>query len=621
MLVSNNITKLLVKKTTILVYIAFAFLIFSVCKSLATAPMINGDGHEYYLMSESFFNHGSANLLEEDIQTAKAKSEKYEFVIPYINDQSISGYYESIYDELYSYHFFAYVIATLPFKYIAQLFGLNDLYGFYLANIFIYFTSLLVMAFSKNSFKFNLSLMLFAIFGPGYFYITWTHPEVYTYGLVFSAIALYFSNSKKWFYFLFAVASFQNPPVILFSSCFLIYDIVNWFRAGRHKDIIYSVFLTGLSLIPSVFYFYNYGVPNLIAREGYSELANISINRVVGLIFSPVHGLILYNPLLSVLFFVALVCVLFKRNNVFFSFLMAIGIFLTISASATTHNWNSGMTNVIRYAVWVYPLLCMFVAVVFKKYILEVSLVNCFAFLLSALFIVNNGYVHFNSLSTSIITHAPRFMITDYESFCENTYHQDGYLQFKGRDALPCLAEDKSGNVRIIYTDYNSMARFSDKDFEFNSELLLPFVRDALTSNEASFVYLPKGLLFRKSLSWDVSELPTIVGRVNEHGYLNSQNVEGFLSYGPYVRLPSGSYQAVIEYSCEGEGDCGAWDIILSNSVVLDSGSLSSQSTGIIKRNFKVGSAQENEPIEIRTQYLNSSTDLVLKKIKIEILR
>ncbi|MFA0405907.1 hypothetical protein [Vibrio sp. 10N.222.52.C12] len=609
------------KKNYIFPIIISFFVIYLWSVISTNAPVIRGDGNEYYLMTESFLNHGSPELLEQDILSAKEKSERDSFNIPYIDDENISGYYESNDDREYSYHFFSYALAVLPFKMISDVFNLHDLQSFYMANVFFMFLAVTVISLGKNSFSIKISLILMAMFGPGIFYVDWTHPEVFTYSLLFMGIGFYLSGSRRLFYILFALASFQNPPVILFSSAILFCDLVFSYKEKKYGLLFQSIAITGISLLPSMFYLYHYGVPNIIAREGYSDVLNISIERIVGLFLSPVSGLIIYNCVLLLAFFTCIVRALIVKSNLSYNIAMMFGIFIAVCAGATTHNWNSGMDNVIRYSVWIYPLICMFVISVWAKYCTHVSLLNALVFFIAINTITNSSYVYFNSLSQFIINNFPRLLYSDYETFCENTAHQDGYVEFNGLNSFPCLAMDSSSNVRIMYTDKASLSKFLSRESDYeHSKLLNGISEKQLEAGKFSYVYLPKDVLKRKRYSWKASELPSIVGRVNNNGEVLSDGVTGFLTFGPYLQLQPGKYRAVIEYMCIGSSSCGYWDIVVGSDGVSHNGSLLNAIQGRVESQFELVESQKDKLLEVRTNYTNPESELVIKRISVEIL-
>lgn len=54
--------------------ISIATLAFFVALSLSMKPRLKGDGKEYYLMIESFINHRTPDLRDEDILSFKEKN-------------------------------------------------------------------------------------------------------------------------------------------------------------------------------------------------------------------------------------------------------------------------------------------------------------------------------------------------------------------------------------------------------------------------------------------------------------------------------------------------------------------------------------------------------------------
>lgn len=115
-------------------------------------------------------------------------------------------------------------------------------------------------------------LVLFLIFNPIIYYLDWAHPEVFTYVFVVLSLMSFNNQNFKTSHVLMAVASWQNPPVIFFS---LLVFSFNFFKYLKQKKL-QCIFAEGISLslfiLPMVFYYYNYGVLNLIAAKGYSSI-------------------------------------------------------------------------------------------------------------------------------------------------------------------------------------------------------------------------------------------------------------------------------------------------------------------------------------------------------------
>ncbi len=71
-------------------------------ESISKVPHREGDGHEYYMMAESFLNHGTPEMTEEDIISVGYKSHLYKYKSSYIGGKNKSGYFKSLDGKYYS---------------------------------------------------------------------------------------------------------------------------------------------------------------------------------------------------------------------------------------------------------------------------------------------------------------------------------------------------------------------------------------------------------------------------------------------------------------------------------------------------------------------------------------
>lgn len=124
---------------------------------------------------------------------------------------------------------------------------------------------------------------------------------------------------------------------------------------------------------------------------------------------------------------------------------------------------------------------------------------------------------------------------------------------------------------------------------------------------------------------WLADALPTQIGKV-VHSRLvpGDKRKAGFLSYGPYVTLPSGRYRYAITYSSDSETtrQVGHWDVVIGNG----NGGTRELATGTL--DGTVGKEQRiegifnvedpNAPVEIRTIFKGTG-DLQLTSISLEI--
>jgi Family of unknown function (DUF6311) len=112
---------------------------------------------------------------------------------------------------------------------------------------------------------------------------------------------------------------------------------------------------------------------------------------------------------------------------------------------------------------------------------------------------------------------------------------------------------------------------------------------------------------------WGVTEYSTVIGKPMGKGLeqrlVPRSAVEaGWLSFGPFLSLPTGEYRYAITYSSNISPDThtGNWEIVLENEKILKSGKLmgTQGKAQRIEGTFSIEAQDAGKPFEIRTFYL-----------------
>ncbi|QJP06769.1 DUF6311 domain-containing protein [Pseudomonas multiresinivorans] len=121
---------------------------------------------------------------------------------------------------------------------------------------------------------------------------------------------------------------------------------------------------------------------------------------------------------------------------------------------------------------------------------------------------------------------------------------------------------------------------------------------------------------------WPASRLPTIIGQLREDRLVAATGASGYLSYGPYTRIPAGRYRYRITYAASGESSLrlGTWDIVSNatqSAAVLAQGELTG--TGGKERTIEglIERDQDTLDCEIRT-LSNGNGELSLIRIQLQ---
>ena len=169
-----------------------------------------------------------------------------------------------------------------------------------------------------------------------------------------------------------SLAAQHAPPLGLLSTLPVILLLKEAYQVRKSAlvalGLILKMVIIGLVLLSSaMFYFYLFGVPNLIMSVGLSDWSLISVKRVGSLFFSLDEGLVRGMPGFIVALAVMTLFLFVYREWKLLGW-MAVGsissILISIPITSTT-NWNPGTIVFLRYCYWVaVPLWIAFAHVI-----------------------------------------------------------------------------------------------------------------------------------------------------------------------------------------------------------------------------------------------------------------
>lgn len=427
--------------------------------ALIKKPERYGDGFEYIYMTEAFLQHQTPNQMPDDVAIAQQtlkKQNPHIFIPP-----AELNFYEAHDHQYYSWHFWLYSLAVAPVQKILRLFNLNELKAYGLTNTFFYLLMLWIIYFNSPQKKKFLLIVLMA-FSPLMPYITWTHAEVFSASLVTIALVFYFKENLPLSILCSALAACQNPPIGFLTVWFgmrYLYQTAKQYQTTQQFDLREFIItgLCGLPLIMSpLFYYVKFSVFSLIEREGFADFHLISLAKLFSYFFDLNQGAIVYSGLLLFIFIFCFIQNMYRRN--FKNAALVVCVFLMAGLSLTAPNWNCGLSSVIRYFVWTYPLLVFYIV-----YNISCEAKNIFTWLLIAnalgLSYLQRGlngnvdYVHHTPIAQYILTHFPELYNPEKEIFIERTIHneRDHYYE----DIYPVAFIDNQNHIRKIITDKN----------------------------------------------------------------------------------------------------------------------------------------------------------------------
>lgn len=351
------------KYITITIFLIFLGSATFIIKNTAIYPY--GDGVDYIIQTESFYNHLSPDLKIEDIENYQLFNKKYKaefykeeayenlkgLFVPNVKffDQRY-GHFVAKNGEIYCYHFWLYSLVNLPMRALLGVLNLDITYTFIITNYLLLFFGLIVIFTSKNLVYTNkIWTSLFLLFSPIAWYLHWPHPEVFASVLVFSSLILFFDKKPYWAMFLLSLASAHFPPLFIPVTIMLIYTLKE--EKINIRSLSLSFFSCFFVILPTIFYYYHYSIPNLIIEAGYISTKYITLNRLHSFFFDLNQGMILALPIVLIFAFYFFIRRVINRKIQVLDFLF-FSVFFMSYFYLQMGNWNHGMSVVNRYVIW-----------------------------------------------------------------------------------------------------------------------------------------------------------------------------------------------------------------------------------------------------------------------------
>ena len=476
----KNISFKHVFKILLVIWSVFVFGMFA----FVMPPQRYGDGHEYIYMSESFIQHNTPAVYDTDIQISQTKM---------LNQNNIkdikqlpkarNGFLVSQDGNMYSYHFWLYPLVVSPVQSVLKAFHSNELRAFGITNALFYIAMLWVIfcfAPQKNRYLL-LGLMAFSPLIP---YIIWPHTEVFSATLVTMALVFYLRDNYKLAILLSGLASCQNPPIAVFSvwvGCKYLYKLYKQYKENKKFDLR-DFIITGLCALPilfsPIFYYIKFGTLNLIKHVGCADFSLISFHRFLSYFFDLNQGAILYSGILLFVFIYYIFINLKKKDFKHFELVVSTLLFVLLCMSTT--NWFCGMSSVLRYFVWAYPVFVFYVVLNIngpkQNILVTLLLVNMIIICsINSWFTGHADAPAHNLLARRTLSQFPALYNPEHEVF----YYRTSKKKFDTRSlTYPVTFSDESGYARKILTDKSGWKKLKDNenyvinDIDFyNSEL------------------------------------------------------------------------------------------------------------------------------------------------------
>jgi hypothetical protein len=386
-------------------------------------PIRAGDGPQYWLMLESWFDHGSPDLRPGDLDRVYGLLEENELVRPGWNHRL--EYYETGTGLSFCLHFWLYSLLAVPAKALLRFAGGNELAALQATNALLFAAAAgFALGFGHSKRRDRLLLTALSAIGPVIWFIRWPHPEVFTWAMVLAAMVLVREEKEEWAALALAAGAAQNPPLLLLVLAVALMAI----RKRSWRRVAWTAAAGAVAVIPTVFYWIHFRVPNLIVAQGMARLSNISFGRTWSFLLDFNQGMLPYVPVL-VLFGLAAAGLALHRRNVTVNITVA-GLFGMILLVQTASNWNGGTAGMVRYAVWMTPVFAFLIVeqIPFQRRTLRWAVLA--GLLLQAAVLASRDgrpdQMQHNALARFMLTRLPAFYNPEHEIFAERTLGRGG---------------------------------------------------------------------------------------------------------------------------------------------------------------------------------------------------
>jgi hypothetical protein len=333
---------------------------------------IEGDGNEYFMMSNGLLARGDPALQRQDVaaldralrRTGNGAGLPAEVLrAPQLE---WNGYYHASNGKQYSYHYWLYSLVNVPALAASRLFGFAPTSSFLITNSLLILLAAFVVLFkARMEIGARIPVLLMFLLSGTSFYLDWSGPEVFTACGVLIGCTLLLSERPLFAALAFATAAQQNPSAGLLaiaSLVFWMWRAVMDMRDGRASfrklapEFLGAAASVVFSMQSPLFYWARFGVPSLLIKEGFSENKFITANRLVSYYFDLDQGLVRGAPFLLGALLAAFLIALTRPTAARRSLLVGLACVAASIAIAiptlTTATWVAGCRVFLRYPYW-----------------------------------------------------------------------------------------------------------------------------------------------------------------------------------------------------------------------------------------------------------------------------
>ena len=327
--------------------------------AFAFPPRSFGDAGEYLLITESWFRHGSPALRPADVSALRELGAGRSPAVGV--DAALGNYFEARDGRRYCYHFWAYSLLGVPARAALERLGGDPLRALPLTNAALLAGALAAVLLGlpwPPGRRLVLGGLL--VLSPALGFLLWPHPETLSFALVSLALVARERGETGRAVLAAALASLQNPPLVVLVGFLWAGAAVPALRAGHLRPVGRATLGALPALASPAFFLGWFGVANLSVRPG-EALESLSALRAPDLLFDLNLGMVRFLPIALALFLGLAARELVRGRPGPGAPLTAV-LLATAWACTANSNWNNGTTGPSRYVAWLAPLVLFAVA-------------------------------------------------------------------------------------------------------------------------------------------------------------------------------------------------------------------------------------------------------------------
>ena len=338
--------------------------------SQAESYQLPGDSFEYLMMPVSIMNHGTTSVTDQDIEDAKLYYGNNIFDTIY-RDRADVTLIQGSDGKMYAKHFGLYSVLGIPLRNAFHMVYVNPAKAFQYMNLLYWVAAcLIVQLFLRAEQWKKTMLMLFLVFNPAWFYLSWVHTEILMFSLVVISLVMR-NNGKYVLSMLFMSFAAMNNLTLLVPSLFLGIEFIIRAYNDNGKKIstvvkkTIPVFLASIpGFIPVIRSFALFGTYSPVAAVASTSMSSDPVdNRFIcalSYIFDPNQGMIIYTFLIVPVFLILVVYNLIKRRNLLLTVLDLLCVAAMLFIVSQELHINCGMSYIMRYNIWILPFIAFF---------------------------------------------------------------------------------------------------------------------------------------------------------------------------------------------------------------------------------------------------------------------